>query len=76
MHDDDWWLDLYVMLSRDTRLEDLLLMRAPDLEFFAKGPPKNLRSQLEQFAKRTNTCRKIAVKIARELGFEAFLRPE
>ena len=74
--DEDWWLDLYVMLSRATRLDDLLLMRAPDLEFFAKGPPKNLRSQLEQFAKRTNTCRKIAVKIARELGFEAFLRPE
>ena len=44
--DDDWWLDLYVMLSRATRLDDLLLMRAPDLAFFAKGPPKTLRTQL------------------------------
>ena len=35
--DDDWWLDLYVMLSRATRLDDLLLMRAPDLSFFTKG---------------------------------------
>ena len=24
---DNWWLDLYVMLSRATRIEDLLLMR-------------------------------------------------
>ena len=35
--DDDWWLDLYVMLSRATKLDDLLLMRAPDLSFFVKG---------------------------------------
>ena len=25
--DDDWWLDLYVILSRVTRLQDLLLLR-------------------------------------------------
>ena len=66
--DDDWWLDLYVMLSRATRLEDLLLMRAPDLNFFTKGPPKTLRTQLAKFASRTNACRKQAEKIAEELG--------
>ena len=27
--DGDWWLELYVMLSRATRLSDLLLLRAP-----------------------------------------------
>ena len=37
--DEDWWLDLYVMLSRATRLEELLLLRAPSLEFLQKGPP-------------------------------------
>ena len=74
--DDDWWLDLYVMLSRATRLDDLLLMRAPDLAFFAKGPPKTLRTQLAKFASRTNACRKQAEKIAKELGLDAFLRPE
>ena len=73
---DDWWLDLYVMLSRATRLEDLLLMRAPDLEFFAKGPPKTLRKQLAKFASRTNACRKQVEKIARELGLATFLRTE
>ena len=74
--DDDWWLDLYVMLSRATKLEDLLLLRAPDLDFFAKGPPKTLRKQLAKFAKRTESCRKEAEKIARELGFTALLRSE
>ena len=42
--DEDWWLGLYVMLPRATRLGDLLLMRAPDLEFFATGAS-------EEFAK-------------------------
>ena len=46
--DDDWWLDLYVVLSRATRLDDLLLMRAPDLTFFAKGPPKNTADPTSQ----------------------------
>jgi hypothetical protein len=74
--DDDWWLDLYVMLSRATRLDDLLLLRAPDLEFFAKGPPKTLRKQLAKFARRTQACRQRAELIAAELGLADFLRPE
>ena len=74
--DDDWWLDLYVMLSRATRLEDLLLLRAPDLDFFAKGPPKTLRKQMAKFARRTEACRMRAEEIARELGLAAFFRPE
>ena len=73
---DDWWLDLYVMLSRATRLDDLLLLRAPDLKFFAKGPPKTLRTQLAKFASRTEACRKEAAKIAGDLGLDRFLRPE
>ena len=35
--DDDWWLDLYVMLSRATRMEDLLLMRALPADFSFRG---------------------------------------
>merc|ERR1711953_881654 len=66
--DDDWWLDLFVMLSRATRLEDLLLMFAPVLSFFAKGPPKTLRTQLAKFASRTNACRKQGFR--RALGEE------
>ena len=74
--DGDWWLDLYVMLSRATRLDDLLLMRAPELSFFVKGPPKTLQKQLAKFARRTNDCRLKAERLAIELGLAAFLRPE
>ena len=72
--DDDWWLELYVLLSRATRAEDLLLMRAPHIEFFLAGPPKGLRKQLAQFATRTRTCRKAATELAEQLGFTEFLR--
>ena len=40
--DDDWWLDLYVMLSRATQLDDVVLMRAPDFVFFRKGASENI----------------------------------
>ena len=76
LHDDDWWLDLYVMLSRATKLDDLLLLRPPDLEFFAKGPPKSLNRQLAKFAARTEACRTEAANIARELGLTQFLRED
>ncbi len=72
--DDDWWLDLYVMLSRATKLEDLLLMRAPELSFFAKGPPKTLQKQLAKFARRTKECRRQAEQLATALGLAGFLR--
>ena len=74
--DDDWWLDLYVMLLRATRLDDLLLMRAPPLAFFVKGPPKTLQKQLTKFARRTNLCRRAAEQLVVNLGFDSFLRTE
>ena len=71
--DDDWWLDLYVMLSRATRLEDLLLVRAPSSDFLLRGPPPDIRRQLVRFASRTKACRKSAEKLADEIGFRIFL---
>ena len=74
MEDEDWWLDLYVMLSRATTLDDLLLVRAPDLDFFLKGPPKNLKKQLSKFARRMDICRQNAEKLCMELGLGNLLR--
>ena len=71
--DGDWWLDLYVMLSRATRLEDLLLMRAPPASFLLQGPPATLRDQLRKLAARTEACRRRAEELADELGFREFL---
>ena len=61
------------LLLRATRLEDLLLMRAPPASFLLQGPPASLRQQLEKFAARTAKCRHGAAELARELGFEEFL---
>ena len=74
MTDEDWWLDLYVMLSRATDLDDLLLVRPPALDFFMRGPPKNLKKQLSKFARRTDMCRKNAEKMCVELGLGRLLR--
>ena len=72
--DGDWWLELYVMLSRATRLEDLLLLRAPSSSFLLQGPPPDLKKRLHAFAARTQQCRIKAKQWALELGFAEFLR--
>ena len=71
--DGDWWLELYVMLSRATRLDDLLLLRAPPSSFLLQGPPPDLQKRLQSFAARTKTCRAHAEKLVRKLGFSIFL---
>ena len=70
--DDDWWLELYVMLSRATCLNDLLLVRPPPATFLLRGPPANLKQQLEKFAARTEGCRATAAALAHELGLARF----
>ena len=70
--DEDWWLDLYVMLSRATRLEDLLLVRAPPIDFFQSGPPVSMRRQLAAFARLSAACHTRAEEMAQELGFSRF----
>ena len=70
---DDRWLELYALLSRATRREDLLLTRARRIEFFLAGPPKSLRAQLGQFAKRAGQRGRQAMALAKELGFDEFI---
>jgi len=72
--DGDWWLHLYVMLSRATGLRDIVLLRAPEASFLLQGPPAALRQRLEVFRQRVNRCHKEAEKMAGALGFQAFLR--
>ena len=72
--DDDYWLHMYVMLSRATHLDDILLARAPDIDFLRQGPPESLARALGMFAKRADGCRKKAEKLAAELGLVHLLR--
>ena len=73
MDDDDWWLHLYVMISRATRLDDLLLLRAPGVEFLKRGPPKDFRARLAQFDRRVRSCKTKAEQLVKELGLVRFL---
>ena len=71
--DDDWWRDVYVTLSRATRIPDVLLIRASPWDFLLHGPPSSLQKALRQFAKRAEAGRKKAEGLIAELGFGEFL---
>ena len=73
---DSLWLHLYVMLSRATSSNDLLVLRAPPQEFLTRGPPEDLAARLRTFTARTAACRVTAEALARRLGFAAFLGDE
>ena len=69
--DDDWWLHLYVMLSRATSLYDVLLLRAPEVDFLLRGPPADLRARLEVFSQRAKATHAKAEQIVRTMGWGA-----
>ena len=74
MDEDNWFLHSYVLISRATDSDDLLLLRAPPENFLLRGPPKDLRRQLEIFEGRVADCRRRAELLAAELGLAKFLR--
>ena len=76
------WLHMYVMMSRATRLQDILLLRAPDVEFWLEsrregdgrqGPPKDLRRALDTFARKASDTRRAAEELVTALNFREFL---
>ena len=70
MSDDNWWLNLYVMFSRVTKMSDLLLLRPPPREILERGPPENVKKQLGISEKRMATSTKRAEATARGFGFD------
>ena len=65
--DEQWWLHLYVMFSRATCLEDLLLLRPPPRELLERGPPPHLRAALASFEKRIGDSREAAAALAEQM---------
>jgi hypothetical protein len=53
--DDEWWLNLYVMFSRVTRMEDMLLLRPPPRTLLERGPPASVREALQRFEEAEHT---------------------
>ena len=66
--DDAWWLNLYVMFSRVTRMSDMLLVRPPPRELLERGPPASVRAALQRFERTEKSTVAEAEKKAKELG--------
>jgi len=66
--DAEWWLHLYVMFSRATCMEDMLLLRPPSREFLERGPPASVKAALEQFAEKIRRTSDAAVAFAAAIG--------
>jgi len=70
MKDDTWWFHLYVLFSRATRMQDLLLLRPPPKELLDKGPPQSIVSALQQFEAKRLTSVAEAEAFALRVGIE------
>ncbi|CAE7839254.1 PIF7 [Symbiodinium sp. CCMP2592] len=68
LDEDNWWLHLYVMFSRVTCLEDMLLLRPPTREMLERGPPKAILERLRRLEERAAGCRTGAVKLRESFG--------
>ena len=63
LDDDNWWLHLYVMFSRVTSLDDLLLLRPPPREILERGPPESIVTRVAEFQKRAERSRDGALRL-------------
>ena len=68
MTDGDWWLHLYVMFSRVTCMEDMLLLRPPPRKLLEDGPPKSVRLALKRFEKGIQASTEAAAALAASFG--------
>ncbi len=68
--DDEWWLNLYVMFSRATRMDDMLLLRPPPRQLLERGPPASVREALRRFERVEADTVADALRKAKELGID------
>lgn len=66
--DAEWWLHLYVMFSRATCMEDMLLLRPPPRALLEGGPPVSVRKALERFEGRFMESTELAAVLAAEMS--------
>ena len=66
--DDQWWLHLYVMFSRATCMEDMLLLRPPPREFLERGPPASVREALEGLERKIAESTEAAATLCAAMG--------
>jgi len=66
--DDDWWLNLYVMFSRATRMSDMLMLRPPPRALLERGPPASVRKALQKFERIEQLTAARAIALAQRFG--------
>ena len=66
--EDAWWLNLYVMFSRVTRMENMLLIRPPPRELLKRGPPTSMRDAIKRFESTERDTVADAVLLAQRFG--------
>ena len=66
--DDAWWLNLYVMFSRVTKVEDMLLLRLPPRTLLERGPPAAVREALQHCEQSENHTIADAEVLAQHFG--------
>ena len=69
MHEGDHWLATYVLLSRATKLDDLLISGLPPLEFFQQGPGGTLQKHIADFEERAKQDAAKADAMLKSLGW-------
>ena len=67
-NDDQWWLHLYVMLSRATCMEDMLLLRPPPRALLERGPPPHIQKALSAFEAKIADSVEAAAALAASMG--------
>ena len=66
--DDHWWLHFYVMLSRATCMEDMLLLRPPPRDLLERRPLATIRAALASFEARVTDSLEAARELAATIG--------
>ena len=66
--DAQWWLHLYVMFSRATSMEDMLLLRPPPRQLLEAGPPADVLAALAEFETKVADSTAAAVLLANTFG--------
>eukprot|EP00973_Karenia_brevis_P050373 6991448-Karenia_brevis.AAC.1 len=58
MNDDDWWLHIYVMLSRVRMADQILIFgKLPTQRFFEEGPPGCIVDGISRLKEKARRCR-------------------
>ena len=68
MQDSEWWLHLYVMFSRATCMNDILVLRPPPRALLEGGPPASIRQALQRFESRSVESTDAAARLAAEMS--------